>query len=259
MVSFGTSHSDTRKKTLDAIEENIKKAFPEASLYRAWTSKMIRKKVLEQDGLKVFDVMEALDQIVGDGCTDLIVQPTHIMKGVEYDAMIESIEGWKENLSPGSFGSISIGEPVIGNPEDLDVALNAVAKELAPKKDSYLVLMGHGSYHSANQLYEKANERLKDLGLGHIYMATVEGTPTIKEILPRMKKNPLGLNKVTLAPFLMVAGEHAKKDLSGDQEDSWRCIFQREGYEVVCVLRGLGEYQEIRDLLTEHIEEKLGN
>ncbi len=256
IVSFGTSHSDTRKKTLDAIDESFKESFPEAKIYRAWTSKMIRAKVLKNEGIEVPSVDGALAQMAAEGITEAVIQSTHILKGIEYDTMLMEIESWKEKFSEGSL-EIKISQPLISDDEDIDRALKVVTSELLSDEEIFLALMGHGTNHLANRLYFKANERLKALGFDYAFMGTVEGEPSAKDILEKIENHPMSCKRVKIAPFLMVAGEHAKKDLSGEDENSWEQIFKKSGYEVECVLKGLGEYDEIRNILVEHARETI--
>lgn len=246
-VSFGTSYPETRKKTIEAIENDIRCAFPEYALYRAWTSKIIMAKVLKRDGLKIDSVSEAMEKMAKEGVTDLIVQPTHIINGIENDKMKEDVLKNK-----GLFDSISFGDPLLTSEKDNDQAAKIIADNfsyLDPQKEA-LVLMGHGTSHYSNSIYGALNFRFRDMDRSNIFMGTVESYPDLDSLIKAVKKTKV--SKVTLAPFMVVAGDHASNDLSGDSPDSWKSRFSAAGFEVSCVLKGLGEYPQIRKMFVEH-------
>lgn len=246
VVSFGTSYEETRKKTLDRIEEDIRLAFPDHALYRAWTSRIIRKKLLERDGIEIPDVRTALERMLSDGIREVIVQPTHMINGYENDSMTEAVEGMRAH-----FDRVAVGAPLLTSGEDNSRVVQAVSEELHPEEGEALVLMGHGTEHYANSVYAALDYQFKDTGHADFYMGTVEGYPALESVIRMVKKS--GKRKVLLAPFMIVAGDHALNDLSGDGEDSWKSVFEREGFKVRCVLRGLGEYEKIRRLFVDHV------
>lgn len=251
VVSFGTSYEDTRKKTIDAIEEDIAAAYPQYQIYRAWTSKMIMAKLLKRDGIKVNNVREAMEQMAADGITDVIIQPTHVINGIENDLMKEDALAFREH-----FASIRFGTPMLTSEQDNQLAIDAITTEfsfLAP--DELLVLMGHGTTHFANSIYAALDYTFKDRGFENIYLGTVEAYPSMQTLLKCIKKyHP---RKVHLAPFMIVAGDHAKNDMNGSDPDSWRSQIEQAGYETECHLKGLGEYPAIRKLFISHIEEAI--
>lgn len=247
VVSFGTSHADTRVKTIDRIEENLDRAFPDRRLYRAWTSGMICGKLQREQQCQIDSVQQAMEHMRCDGIRDVLVQPTHVLNGVENDQMCEDVLAFQ-----GSFDAIRIGAPLLSEDRDLQDAAQTIAREFADlQADEALILMGHGTDHHANAVYAALDYRFHDLGYQNIFVATVEAYPMLENAIRCMKKQGT-LRRVVLAPFMIVAGDHAKNDMAGDQEDSWKNILARQGYETRCVIRGLGEYQQVIDMLVQH-------
>lgn len=247
-VSFGTSHNDTRKITIDAIEKDMQDAFPAYSLYRAWTSKMIIKKVNSRDGVHIYTVKEAMEQMLQDGITDVLIQPTHVINGIENDLMKEDALAFQEQ-----FHSISFGDPLLTSEQDNLAVIDAITSEFKDlTKDEVLVLMGHGTTHYANAIYAALDYTFKDKGYQNIFLGTVEAYPTMESLLKMV--HAYQPKKVVLAPFMIVAGDHAKNDMASDEPDSWYSQFKAEGYEVEPVLKGLGEYSGIRKLFIEHLK-----
>lgn len=248
-VSFGTSFEETRKKTIDRIEDDIRRAYPDCSLYRAWTSKMILKKILKRDKIHICNVKEAMEQMMQDGVTELIVQPTHIINGIEYDLMKEDVLSYKEH-----FVCIRFGAPLLTSEQDKREAIEALMAEWDFLSDEeILVLMGHGTTHEANAVYESLDTAFKDMGYPNVFLGTVEAHPTIASLLKQVL--PLSPKKIHLAPFMIVAGDHAQNDMAGDDPDSWYCQFRNEGLPVECHLKGLGEYVGIRRIFLRHVAE----
>lgn len=247
-VSFGTSHNDTREVTIDAIEKDMQAAFPEYPLYRAWTSKMIINKVNKRDNVHIDTVKEAMERMQADGITDVLVQPTHVINGIENDIMKEDALSYREN-----FHSISFGDPLLTSEQDNREVLEAVAEEFSwLKEDEVLVLMGHGTTHYANSIYAALDYTFKDKGHKNIFLGTVEAYPSMESIMKLVREyNP---SKVVLAPFMIVAGDHAKNDMAGDDPESWYSQFKNAGYEVETVIKGLGEYPGIRKILVDHLK-----
>lgn len=246
-VSFGTSYENTRKKTLDVIEREIREAYPDRAFYRAWTSGMIRKKIRERDGICIPGVKEALEQMKEDGIRQIAVQPTHMMNGLEYWKLYREISEERD-----SFAQVSIGKPLLTELKDCDRVLRELLKEIPVSEEEALVLMGHGSLHYANFVYGALDYRLKELGYRNVSVGTVEAWPSLESVLRQV--NAQRPERVILAPFMMVAGDHVRNDLAGE-EGSWKSRFLAEGYPVECVLKGLGEYPGIRKILMEHLQD----
>lgn len=233
-VSFGTSFHETREKTIDRIETDLAAAYPEYTLYRAWTSKMIITKLKKRDGIVIPTVAEAVEQMISDGVQELIVQPTHIINGIENDLMKEDVLARKE-----AFEKIAFGDPLLTTTEDNVAVLQAVMSEFpALAEDEALVFMGHGTTHYANTVYAALDYTFKDLGYTRTFLGTVEAYPSMESLKKQLRA--LALKKVILAPFMVVAGDHANNDMSGEDEDSWKSQFEAGRYQVSCVLKGLG-------------------
>ncbi len=248
VVSFGTSYEPTRKVTIDAIEKEIADAFPSCRVYRAWTSRIIIAKLRRRDGLSIHTVKEAMEQMLKDGITDVIVQPTHVINGIENDRMKEDALSYAEH-----FSSISFGTPLLTSEQDNVAVIHAVAEEFKYlEKDTALVLMGHGTTHYSNTIYAALDYQFKDLGYPHIFLGTVEAYPAMHSLLRMLQA--FQPRKVVLAPFMIVAGDHARNDMAGEDPESWMRRFQKAGYQVVPVLKGLGEYSGIRSLLISHVQ-----
>lgn len=247
-VSFGTSHNDTRKVTIDAIERDLGDAFPDCPVYRAWTSKMIIKKLKTRDQVSVMNVKEAMEQMKADGITDVLVQPTHVINGIENDLMKEDVLSYSE-----FFSSISFGTPLLTSEEDSNAVIQVLTDAFSWLKPSQaLVFMGHGTTHFANSIYAALDYTFKDKGYPNIFLGTVEAYPSM-ESLKRMV-DAYKPEEVFLAPFMIVAGDHAKNDMAGDDPDSWYNKFKEAGYKVTPILKGLGEYEGIRKIFVEHLK-----
>lgn len=246
VVSFGTSHNDTREKTIGAIENMIADAYPGRQMYRAWTSAMIIKKLRERDGYAVDTVEQAVKRMLADGVTQITVQPTHIVNGIENDRMKRDVLLYADR-----FDRIQFGTPLLTEDADSEQAVAGIMKEFTElDADTALIFMGHGTTHYANAIYAALDYKFKDMGYSNVFVGTVEAYPSM-ETLKRMIKDG-GYRKVILTPFMIVAGEHAKHDMASDNEESWKCQFEAEGLEVTCVMKGLGEYGAIRQMFLEH-------
>ena len=243
VASFGTSYQETMEKTITAIENSLQDAFSDYKVYRAFTSKMIKQK-LQREGVTVFNVKEALEQMLLDHVTELLVQPTHIINGVEY-------EGMKEELKPylDKFKTVHYGQPLLSGEEDYKELATIIHREYPVGEDEVLVMMGHGSDHHANSAYPAFEYVLKDLDYHNILIGTVEGYPTLSEVKKQLKKK--NLKKVCLAPMMIVAGDHANNDMVGG-EDSWKTELEQEGYEVRYYMKGLGELPGVQNMFLRH-------
>lgn len=251
VVSFGTSYEATRKVTIEAIEKDIAKAYPDYKLYRAWTSKMILAKLKKRDNLHIHNVKEAMEEMIADGITDVIIQPTHVINGIENELMKEDALSYQE-----SFHSIRFGTPLLTSEEDNQTVIDTIAGEFSYlKEDEVLVLMGHGTTHYSNAIYAALDYAFKDKGHPNIFLGTVEAYPSMLSLMKMVKA--YAPKKVVLAPFMIVAGDHAKNDMAGDDPESWYSQFVEEGFHVESVLKGLGEYEGIRRLFVKHVADTL--
>lgn len=247
VVSFGTSHLDTMEKTIAAMEREIQEKYPDRAVYRAFTSRIIIRKLELEESMHIDTVAEALERMAHDGVTDVIVQPTHMINGIENDNMLADLRSHQH-----LFERIRTGMPLLSSTEDYENAIHAVMQETKLEGGETLVLMGHGTDHYANASYPALEYTFHLLGYENVFVGTVEGFPELSHVMTKLERT--GAKKVTLMPFMLVAGDHAKNDMAGD-EDSWRQQMEEKGYEVNVLLRGLGELQGIRDLFIEHVRD----
>ena len=247
VVSFGTSFNDNRRLTVGAIEEAMEKAFPDYSVRRGFTSQIIIDHVKSRDGEIIDNVGEALDRAVANGVKTLVVQPTHLMDGFEYNDLVNELAQYAD-----AFESVSIGSPLLTSDEDFQVVAETIVEATASYDDgkTAICFMGHGTEADSNAVYAKMQQVLTDGGHEHYYVGTVEASPTVEDVLALVQAGEY--QRVVLRPLMIVAGDHANNDMAGDEEDSWKSIFEAAGYEVVCQVNGLGELESIQNLLVDH-------
>lgn len=245
VVSFGTSFNNTREKTIDVIESDLRRAFPDREFYRAWTSKIITNKLKERDGCCIDMPQEALERMKKDGVTDVLVQPTFIIPGLENDYLTEKVKAHEED-----FDLIATGAPLLNSSEDINEVANIISDAFSDLEEEALVLMGHGVFNDRNSIYLDLENAINDLGRVRAFVGTVEAEPDLGCVMKKVKAS--GLKKVMLTPLLIVSGDHANNDMAGESDDSWASAFRREGFEVRCLLKGLGEYEEIRKMFAAH-------
>jgi len=247
VVSFGTSYNESREATIGAIETSIAKAYPDFEMRRAFTSQIIIDKLKDRDGLEIDNVQEAMERMVADGVGTLVVQPTHVMSGLEYDEMIAAIEPFKDK-----FVNISYGLPLLTSDEDYAQVVSIITDETKEYDvdGTAIVFMGHGTEHEANSTYTKLQQFLTDAGYDNYFIGTVEATPSLEDVMASVEES--GATKVVLLPLMIVAGDHANNDMAGDEEGSWKTAFKGSGYEVECVIKGLGEYSGIQQMFVKH-------
>lgn len=250
-VSFGTSHDDTREKTIGAIERDIQTAFPEYELRRAFTSGMILKS-LQKRGISIDNVQQALEKLAEEGIERLCVQPTHVINGEEYDRMMATFQGFQD-----CFPKICVGAPLLNSTEDYRRVISGLMQEFPLRDDQALVFMGHGTEHFINSVYAALDYMMKDAGHSNVFVGTVEAYPDLDTVIRQVKKT--NARQVLLTPLMVVAGDHAVNDMASDDPESWKSAFQKEGYQVECVVRGLGEYPFIRDIYLDHVKKALNS
>ena len=250
VVSFGTSYNDSRDKTIGAVEKKIAEAFPDYDQKRAFTSQIIIDKLEQRDGLKINNVTEAMEELLNEGYGTVVVQPTHVMNGEEYDEMKELTAPYEDK-----FVNIKYGKPLLTSSDDYVELINAIVAETPQIKEekTAVVLMGHGTEHFANATYSALDYRFKALGYNNVFVGTVEGYPDLDKVKSDVKAG--GYTKVVLIPLMIVAGDHANNDMAGDEEDSWKTQFKKEGYEVETVLKGLGGYKGVQEMFAEHCQD----
>lgn len=252
VVSFGTSYNDNRDLTIGAVERAIQKAYPQYEIRRAFTSQIILDILKEWDQLEIDNVKQAMERLVADGVRDVVIQPTHVMPGIEYDGVIAQIGAYRER-----FHSMKVGRPLLVEDRDYDTLIAALAEETAPynTSDTAMVFMGHGTEHAANATYPKLQQKLIQAGFHNFFIGTVEAEPTVEDVLADVRKTDA--KKVVLLPLMVVAGDHAHNDMAGDAEDTWRAVFANAGYETRCVLKGLGQYPAVQQMFVDHVADAL--
>ena len=271
VVSFGTSFNDSRAEDIKGIEDKLAEAYPDWSVRRAFTAQIIINHVEARDDEVIDNMQQALDRAVDNGVKNLVVQPTHLMHGAEYDEMVDAVNGYKDK-----FESIAIAEPMLGEVGDDATVINddkkAVAQAItdtackeagfddmkaAADAGTAFVFMGHGTSHTANVTYDQMQTQMEDLGLTNAFIGTVEGKPedtACEEVIAKVKD--AGFKNVILRPLMVVAGDHANNDMAGDDDDSWKSQFEASGAfdSVECQIEGLGRIEAVEDLYVEHTQ-----
>ena len=248
VVSFGTSHMDAREKQIEPIVQKLQAEFQDYFLYEAYTSQMILSILKKEHNFDLFNLEEAFEQMIIDGITDLIVQPTHVIPGIENDNMLEAVENYKSK-----FRTIRVGNPLLYATRDYEYVADSLGKYFSDNgylNDQAVVLMGHGTSHYTNSSYCALEYMFRSRGYEQVFIATVEAFPDLDQVIIQLKQE--NYKNISLFPFMIVAGDHAKNDMAGEGNDSFQSILQMEGYHVTSFLKGLGEYDAIQDLFVAH-------
>ena len=269
VVSFGTSFNNSRAADIKGIEDAIQAAYPDWSVRRAFTAQIIINHVQARDGEKIDNMEQALERAVANGVKNLVVQPTHLMHGAEYDEMMEMVDSYRDK-----FESVAVAEPLLGEVGSDATVINAdkeaVAKAItaeavktagfdsldaAAEDGTAFVFMGHGTSHTAKVSYTQMQSQMNALGYKNVFIGTVEGEPeetACENVIEAVKA--AGYTKVVLRPLMVVAGDHANNDMAGDDEDSWKSQFEASGEfdSVDCQIAGLGEVADIQQLYVAH-------
>ncbi|GBG58125.1 sirohydrochlorin cobaltochelatase [Sporomusaceae bacterium FL31] len=259
VVSFGTTYLETLKLNIESVEDKIKAAFPDYEVRRAFTSRMVIKKLAARDGLVIDTEEQALAKLQAEGYTEVYVQPLHVVAGEEYDKVRRLVVHFAHAKA---FKLIKLGRPLLyfmgqeEQPDDYLAAITAITKQFPSFNDAEaLVLMGHGGVHPANAAYAALQLKLEQAGLDGVYVYTVEGFPSLENIIEKLKANQV--SKVLLAPFMLVAGDHAQNDMAGDDDDSAKSQLSLAGFSVEVCLRGLGENPYIQELYVQHLRDAM--
>lgn len=249
VVSFGTSFNDSRRLTIGAIEEDMEKTFTDFAVRRAFTAQIVIDHVKDRDGEVIDNVTEALERAVENGVKTLVVQPTHLMNGIEYDELQGTLAEYAD-----AFEKVVVGEPLLTSDEDFKVVETAITEETAEYDDgeTAIVFMGHGTEHESNGVYAKLQNLLTEDEYLNYYIGTVEAEPSLEDVVEAVDAGEY--TKVVLVPLMVVAGDHAHNDMASDEEDSWKTTFTEAGYEVEALLQGLGENEAIRELYVQHAQ-----
>ena len=271
VVSFGTSFNDSRAEDIGGVEKALQAAYPDWSVRRAFTAQIIINHVQARDDEKIDNMDQALERAVDNGVKNLVVQPTHLMHGAEYDELTEAVENYKDK-----FESVKIAEPLLGEVGADETAINedkaAVAEAItaeavktagfdsldaAKEEGTAFVFMGHGTSHTAKISYSQMQAQMEQLGYENVFIGTVEGEPedTACEAVIEKLKNA-GYKKVILRPLMVVAGDHANNDMAGDDDDSWKSQFEASGAfdSIDTQIAGLGEIDAIQQLYVAHTQ-----
>lgn len=248
-VSFGTTYENALDSSIGSLEKDICINFPDYRVFRAFTSNIVMKK-LSTKGIHINNVSQALDQLFNDGYDEVIIQPTHIISGIEYDKICD-ISG--QYIS--KFSTVKTGTPLFSSENDMKAVCSFFAEKFP--SDKAVLFMGHGTEHSANELYTKFSSICSDMNFSNMFTATVEGNPEISDVIPELKRS--GYTEVIITPLMLVAGDHAQNDMNGDGPDSWRNILTEEGFNVIPLVKGLGEYQEIRNIYISHLKDLISS
>lgn len=275
VVSFGTSFNDSRVADIKGIEDALQEAYPDWAVRRAFTAQIIINHVQARDGEKIDNMQQALDRAVANGVKNLVIQPTHLMHGAEYDELMEAVESYKDK-----FESVKVAEPLLGEVGDDASAVNtdkeAVAKaitETAVKTAGYdsldaakeegtaFVFMGHGTSHTAKVSYSQMQAQMNELGYENVFIGTVEGEPeetACEAVIDAVAE--AGYKKVVLRPLMVVAGDHANNDMAGDDDDSWKSMFNASGKfdSVDTQIAGLGGIDAIQQIYVDHTGAVIG-
>ena len=237
VTSFGTSHKDTREKSLDVIENRVKETYGKEKVERAYTSGIIRRIIEKREGIHIYDQKEGLETWKNKGYNEIITMSLHILGGIEYSKL------------DSSYGKVT--EPLLKTDEDYVKIVNNEEFNNLEGNDA-IVFMGHGTESAADSAYHKLQEEYIKAGKNNIFVATVEGEVTIEDIIEKLKMGDY--KKILLKPFMIVAGDHAKNDMASDDEDSWKTMLKNEGYEVTTLLKGMGEYEFVQEMFMDKLE-----
>lgn len=248
VVAFGTRYP-SGQKALNNIQTILKNEFPDAPIYWAYTSKIIRQ-ILIKKGVSIPSPEMALIKLIDEGYKKVYVLSLHIIPGEEYHSLYSNIKLF--SFMKNEIKEIKISKPLIATYEDMEKVVEIVLKSIHLKEDEAIIYMGHGTEHPAGAIYISLNNIINNKN-PKAFLATVEGHPTLYEIIPKLKKQ--GIKTVYLMPFMVVAGDHVINDMAGDEPDSWKSILTKEGFICKPIIKGLGENPEIVKIYIEHLKE----
>ena len=254
VVSFGTSYNDSRHITIGAIEDAIRETYPDYDVRRAFTAQIIIDKLAERDGIVIDNFEQAMDKLVEEGVQKVVVQPTHLMAGYEYTDVLNSLQ---QNYAD-KFDAIVLGDPLLTSDEDYSEVVEAICDATAAYDDGQTAIcfMGHGTEADSNEDYAHLQQVLTDAGHTSYFVGTVEATPTFDDVVEAAQA--AGFTRAVLRPLMVVAGDHANNDMADTEDpDSFASKFIAAGFEVECVVEGLGQLVAIDDIYVRHVADAI--
>ena len=254
VVSFGTSYNDSRHITIGAIEDAIRETYPDYDVRRAFTAQIIIDKLAERDGIVIDNFEQAMDKLVEEGVQKVVVQPTHLMAGYEYTDVLNSLQS---NYAD-KFDAIVLGDPLLTSDEDYSEVVEAICDATAAYDDGQTAIcfMGHGTEADSNEDYTHLQQVLTDAGHTSYFVGTVEATPTFDDVVEAAQA--AGFTRAVLRPLMVVAGDHANNDMADTEDpDSFASKFIAAGFEVECVVEGLGQLVAIDDIYVRHVADAI--
>lgn len=255
VVSVGSTYAHTRATCIEPLENEIAQVFENYIFCRAYTNPIVRKIIKKRENIHVPSIEEALQSMYEEGITHCVIQPTHLIWGIETAHLHNVVNRFSEKIP-----HIHVGTPLFHQESDYKAVIDALGEELKLQEFSWkrnddnlqkaLVFVGHGTNHENEIVYHRLEEKFQDRGYENIYIGTIEGDMNVGQVTGKLKEK--GIQEVVLHPLLLVAGVHAQKDIVGDEENSFKSLLQREGFHVSYILKGLGEYETIRKIYVEH-------
>lgn len=248
-MSFGTTYPETRQKNIAAITRQVRALYPDVLVAEAVSSTIVRNVMKKREHMDAKSPEEGLIKLKEQGATHVAVFPTHIIDGIENHRMKQEVEEYRL-----AFEQITVADALLTEPEDYTNVAKALWESLKEETgDAPLILMGHGTEHAADSSYAVMEQALRAYAQHPVYIATVEGKRTIADVIAQMKFEGIVNTKVIVAPFMLVAGDHANNDMAGE-EDSFASLLREEGYAPECILRGIAEYPAIREVYLSHLQ-----
>ncbi|MDE6427183.1 MAG: sirohydrochlorin cobaltochelatase [Ruminococcus sp.] len=251
VISFGTSYNDSRRLTIGAIENALEEAFPDFSVRRGFTANMVIDHIQRRDGILIDDVKAALDRAVENEVKTLVIQPTHLMNGFEYNDIVDEVAQYSD-----AFEKIVFGQPLLTSDDDfkrVEAAITSCTLDYDDGKTA-ICFMGHGTEADSNGVYQKLQYLLTTDGYENYFIGTVEAEPSLESVIELVKNG--NYERVVLEPLMVVCGDHAHNDMAGEM-GSWKSAFKAEGYKVECIMQGLGENPDIQQIYVDHAREAI--
>lgn len=250
ITHFGTTHPDTIRKSLDPFVKDAETEFAGCDVFEAYSSKFIRSALERKHGIVKKSLEEVLGELAGEKYGEVYVQPTVLMMGLEYDKLTRTVHEFE-----GSFEKICLGKPLINDREDYQTLMSALDMEYDIRFNprDVFVFMGHGANHPGEAIYAALDYRFKHEGYRNAFVATVEGYPSLDTVLPEVIA--FDPEVVYIVPLMIVAGDHAKNDMAGDDDESWKSRLEAKGFEVIPIVKGLGEIPVIRKMILGHVRD----